>query len=108
MHVPNLVSLQQFSCKCENVYDKEQDCIQGGKSIRSLWDDPVGDMLSYSCESRSCVEKIIVIAHNAEAFDIHFILNRAILLKWQVRLIMNGMKIFCLRVEHLVFLDSVS
>ena len=27
---------------------------------------------------------------------------------WQVELIMNGMKIMCMRVQHLVFLDSNS
>jgi len=49
-----------------------------------------------------------VIAHNAKAFDFHFILNRAILLKWLEKLIMNGLNIMCIRVEDLVFLDSVS
>jgi hypothetical protein len=49
-----------------------------------------------------------VIAHNAKAFDLHFILNRAFLLKLQVEMIMNWMKIMCMRAEHLVFLDSIS
>ena len=35
------------------------------------------------------------------------ILNRAVL-KLQMELIMNGPKIVCMRVEHLVFFDSVS
>jgi hypothetical protein len=99
-HVPNLVCLQQFCSKWENISDIEQDYIQCGKRIHSFWDDPEGDMLSYLCESRPWVGKKIVIAHNAKAFDLHSILNRAILLKWQVELIMNGMKIMCMRVEH--------
>ena len=78
------------------------------RNIYSFWNDPVGDMFSYLCESRTWLEKIIVIAHNAKAFDFHFILNRAILLKWQVGLIMNGMKIMSMREEHLVLLMSVS
>jgi hypothetical protein len=45
------------------------------KSVHSFWDVPVGDMLIYLCESRPWVEKIIVIAHNARGFDIHFILK---------------------------------
>ena len=49
----------------------------------SFWGNPVGDMLSYLCESRPSVEKIIVIAHNAKAFVLHFIINRDILLKWK-------------------------
>jgi hypothetical protein len=35
-------------------------------------------------------------------------MNRAILLQWQPELIMNGQKIMCMRMEHLIFLDSVS
>jgi len=47
-------------------------------------------------------------AHNAKAFDLHFILNRAIKLKWKPELITNGLKIISMKMEHLVFLDSVS
>jgi hypothetical protein len=65
-------------------------------------------MLSYLCEPRPWVKKIIAIAHNAKAFDLHFILSRAILLKWEPELIMNGLKIMCMKMEHLVFLDSIS
>jgi len=44
-------------------------------------DDPLGDMLTYLCEPRPWANKIVAIAHNAKAFDPHFILNRAILRK---------------------------
>jgi len=30
------------------------------------------------------------------------------MLKWKPELIMNGLKIMCMKMEHLVFLDSVS
>ena len=30
------------------------------------------------------------------------------MLKWQLELIMNGLKIMCMKMEHLVFLDNVS
>ena len=88
--------------------DIEEDCIQCGKRIHSFWDDPVGDMFNYLRESRHWVEKIIVNAHNAKAFDLQFFLKGVILLKWQLEMIMNGMKIMCMRMEHLLFLDSVS
>jgi len=65
-------------------------------------------MLSYLCEVRPWVKKIVAIAHNAKSFDLHFILNRTVLLKWQPELIMNGMKIKCMKMEHLVLLDTVS
>jgi hypothetical protein len=63
-------------------------------------------LLSYLCEPRPWVNKVIAIAHNAKAFDLHFMLNRAIFLKWKPELIMNGMKIMCLKFKHMVFLDS--
>jgi len=78
-HVPNKVCLQ-FCSKCENISVKKQDCIQCGKRTHSFCDDLVGDVLIYLCEFRTWVENIIVIAHNA-AEDLHFILNRTILLK---------------------------
>ena len=59
-------------------------------------------------EPRPWANKIIAIAHNASAFDLHFILNRAILLKWKPDQIMNGLKIMCMRMEHMLFLESVS
>jgi ribosomal protein S27AE len=74
VHVPNLVCLQQLCSKCDSIPDNDQDCIQCGKCKHTFWDDPVGDMLSYLCESRPWVERIIVIAHNAKAFDLHFVM----------------------------------
>jgi len=67
-----------------------------------------GGTVSYKTERRPWAIKIIAIAHNSKAFDIHFILNTAILLKWKLDLIMNGLIIICMRMENLVFLDSVS
>jgi len=68
----------------------------------------VGELLSYLTERRPWVNKITATAHNAKAFDLHFIPNKAILLKWKPDLIMNSLKISCMGMEHLVFLDSVS
>ena len=73
------------------------------KHIHPFLNDPVRAMLSYLCESRPWLEKIAVIAHNAKAFDLHFIQNRVILLKRQMELIMNGMNVMSMRVENLVF-----
>jgi len=52
-------------------------------------------MLSYLREPRLWVNKVVATAHNAKAFDLHFIPNRAVLLKWRTELIMNGLKIMC-------------
>ena len=50
----------------------------------------------------------MAIAHNAKAFDSHFILSRAILMQWKPELILNGLKIVSMKIEHMVFIDSVS
>jgi len=36
VHVQNLVCLQQFCSKCEDISDIEQDCILCGKRIHSF------------------------------------------------------------------------
>ena len=65
-------------------------------------------MLTYLCEPRTWASKIVAIAHNAKAFDLHFILHREIMLKWKTEIITNDLKIITMKMEHLVFLDSVS
>jgi hypothetical protein len=107
VHEPNLVCLQQFCSECESIEDI-QDCLRCGKRKHSFWNNPVGDLLSYMCQSRPWVNKVIAIAHNAKSFDLHFILSRAIMLKWRPKLIMNGLKIMCMKIEHIMFLDSLS
>jgi len=104
LYVTNLVCVQQFCSRWEDV----EDCLRRGKMKHSFWKDPVGDLLPYLTEPCPWADKIVAIAYNAKAFDLHFILNRAIVLKWKPELIMNGLKIMCMKVEHLVFLDSVS
>jgi hypothetical protein len=59
--------------------------------------------LSYLCEPRSWADRVVAIAHDAKAFDLQFILNTAILFKWRPELIMNGMEILCMKMEHLNF-----
>jgi hypothetical protein len=107
VHVPNLVCLQQFCLKCESINIVEQDCSQCGRRIHSFWQDSVWDLESYLCEQPPWANKVIAIAHNAKSFDLHLILNRAILLKWQPQILINGMKIMCMKFEHMVFLDSL-
>jgi hypothetical protein len=108
VHVPNLLCVQQFCTPCESETEIERDCERCGKRKNTFWkEDPVGDLITYLCQPRPWVKKIVAIAHNAKAFDLHFILKRAIKLKWKPELIMNGQNM-CMLMEYLVFLDSVS
>jgi hypothetical protein len=59
------------------------------------------------CEPSPWCNKVIAIAHNAKAFDSQFIL-RAILLKWTPELILTGLKIISMKMQHIHFLDSIS
>jgi len=107
-HLPNLVCVQQFCARCEEFQDYSIDCDRCGRRRYTFWNDPVGDLLTYLCEHRPWASKIVAIAHNDKAFDLYFILNRAIILKWKPELITNGLKIISMKMEHLVYLDSVS
>jgi hypothetical protein len=106
-HLPNLLCVQQLCARCELMEDVSIDCVRCGRRKHSFWNDPVGDLLTYLCEPRSWANKNVAIAHNAKAFDLNFILNRTIMLKWKPELITNGLKIISMKMEHLVFLDSV-
>ena len=53
---------------------------------------PCRDLLTYLCKVRLWCNKIVAIPHNAKAFDLHFILDRAIFLKWKPTLILKGLK----------------
>jgi len=99
--------MQHFCSRCEDEEDGV-DCVRCGKWKLSFWQDPVWDLLSNLTEPRAWASKIVVMAQNLKAFDLQFVLNRAIQLKWKPELIMNGLKIMCMKTEHLMFLDSVS
>jgi hypothetical protein len=85
-HVPKLVCFQKYCTRCEEGDINWQRC---GKSRHNFWDNPVGDLLTYLCEPRPWANKIVVIAHNDKAFDQHFILKRAIMMKWKPELNTN-------------------
>ena len=106
LHVPNLVFVQHLCSRCEDVEDG--DCVQCGRRKQSFWQDPVEELLSYLTELRPWTNKIVAIAYNAKGFNLHFILNRAILVKWKPESVMNDLKIMFMKMEHLVLLDSVS
>lgn len=54
------------------------------------------------------VNKVDATPHSTKAFDLHFIMNTPVLLKMRPEVIMNGLKLICMKIEHLVFRVSVS
>jgi len=89
LRVLNLVWVQEFSSRLE---DEEHigDCVRCDGRKHSFWEDTVWDLLYYLTEPRRWANKILAIAYNAKVFELYFILNRAILLKWKTELIMMG------------------
>jgi len=73
LHVPDLVGVQQFCSQCEDAEDYGE-CVRCRQKKHSFWTDPVGDLLTYLCKPRPWAKKVVAIAHNAKAFDLHFIL----------------------------------
>ena len=64
--------------------------------------------ICYLCEPRPWCNKVVAIAHNAKAFHSQFILKRAFLLKWNPQIILSGLKIISMKMQHFHFLDSIS
>jgi len=107
VRIPNLVCIKHFCSLCEKEPNIDVNCVRCSRRRHAFYDDLVGDLLTYLCKQRPWCEKVIAIAHNAKGFDAHFILDRAILLKWIPKLTLNGEKIACLKIQHLTFLDSI-
>ena len=84
LYVPNLVCVQKFCSRCEDGEDGV-DCVLCNRRKHSFWQNPVGELLSYLTEPRPWDNKIVPIAHISNPFDLHFILNNAIMLKFETR-----------------------
>ena len=79
-------STSAHTARCSPIFSV--DCERCGKRQHSFFNDPVGDF-SYLCKPRPWCQKIVAIAHNARGLDAQFILDRAILLKWNRKLNLN-------------------
>jgi hypothetical protein len=105
--VLKLICVQQFCTRCEGM-EGGANCKGSGRRRHSFRDDTVGDLLTNVFQPQLWANKILEIPHNAKAFDLHSILNRAIFQKWKPDLITNGLKIINMKMEQLVYLESVS
>jgi hypothetical protein len=64
--------------------------------------------MNYLIRDRPFCDKIIAIAHNARPYDLMVILDYAVKSGWLPDLILNGAKILCMKMEHVIFLDSLN
>ena len=107
LHVPNLVCLQQV---CTHW-----DVASHRRGLRTLWQEKTFILgWSYrrftliSLRTSTVGQQRRGYSANAKAFDSQFILNRAIQLKRKPELILNGIKIVSMKIEHMLIIDSVS
>ena len=77
-HVPNLVCVQQFCATYEDEADVDVDSRRIGKRKDSFWTVPVWDLLSYAFKSRPWAGRIVVIAQNAKAIGLLFLMNNLV------------------------------
>jgi len=75
LHVDNLVSVQQFCFRCEDV--EGGDCVRCGKRKVSFREYLLVYLQSYQYEPRLWANEFVSIARSDKAFDLHFILNKA-------------------------------
>jgi len=102
------VSYDFETTHCEMSSDVEEDCERCGERKHTFWDQNIGDLLSYLCEPSPWVSKVVAIAHNAWDFDWQFIMKRAFHLKRKTELPLNGLIIVSMKIEHTMFIDSVT
>ena len=100
LRVPNFVCVHQFCSKYE-----DHENVRCGKRKHSFWNYPVR-AIYLICVNRTPGPKRFSDSSQSKGVDLRFILNRAVLLKWQSKLLRNGLNIMCMKMEHIVFLDS--
>ena len=79
--VPNLVCVKQICASCENEADVDVDCRRIGKIKQNFWTVTVWDLISYTFKSRPWPGRIVVIAQNAKAIDLLFLMNNLVRVK---------------------------
>ncbi|XP_043268101.1 uncharacterized protein [Venturia canescens] len=110
LHVPNLCVAQRVCAFCSSNNNISEPCVYCGQREFIFRYNPVGSLVNLAMQKVKGFSRTICIAHNAGGFDAQFILRYLIEeKKTQLpSLIMNGTKIISMRLEKLVFLDSLN
>ncbi|KAK3910706.1 putative DNA polymerase [Frankliniella fusca] len=99
-HKPNLLVSQAVCDKCVNVAQNDHFCAacKTRQHVFHNLDDP---------NSFPAKTEILLVAHNAKAFDAVFALQEVIERKLKNELILQGAKILCMKVGNWKFIDSL-
>ncbi|KAJ8914447.1 hypothetical protein NQ315_011388 [Exocentrus adspersus] len=109
LHEPNLCVFKQC---CDTCFDSSNSitCKKCGVRLQVLkCADPITPFVHHILTIRKKFKKVMVIAHNGQAFDHNFILNY-LLIESAItpELIMRGTKIISMTVGNVKFLDSLN
>lgn len=110
LHIPTLCVFRQVCSSCITENKFLYCCQQCGICLQKLTGDKIIDIfMSHLLNIRKKFKKVVVIAHNGQAFDHQFILNH-ILTKTSLTpdLIMRGTKIISMELVNVKFIDSLN
>lgn len=105
---------QQACDKCRDDNNVGIICVFCGKRENIFWgENIVGNFMQYLGEINDKFNRIIIIAHNAQRYDSHFLLrymyaNSSIWKLKEESLIMNGTKLITIKVGRYSFIDSLN
>lgn len=106
-HEPNLCVIKQCCEVCINSSDAV--CEKCGVKTMTIKNNVIDNFVGYILNKRQVFKKVVVIAHNGQAFDHQFVLNH-VLTKTNLipELIMRGTKIISMTIGNVKFLDSLN
>lgn len=108
IHVPNLCVFQYKCSECiqESPTDMCSKCLGEVKIIRQK---PLNRFMEFILGIRKAFKKVIVLAHNGQAYDHQFLL-KYILDHTDIKpeLIMRGTKILLMELQNVRFIDSLN
>ena len=112
-HKPNLLVSQAVCEQCDHVAQNDYFCnvCQTRQHIFHNLDDPNLNVMAQFFDylkSNSKKSQILLIAHNAKAFDAVFALQEVVGRKLKPELILQGAKILCMTVGNWKWIDSLS
>lgn len=107
-HEVMLCVVQQVCVKCNKIDDIKATCENCG-----IRENVLRDFMQYLGQLDDKFKEVVVIAHNGQKYDLHFILKYMYKhsSEWTLReesLIMNGTKILRIKIGRYRFLDSIN
>ena len=105
-HVPNLCVVNKVCGKCMEKPMNHYECDCKRTQIIFKGDSTLSDFCEWLFSGYN--NDSLCIAHNAQGYDLHLIMDYVHNIGIKPKLIMNGLKIICLEACGLKFIDSLN